>query len=53
MKSFELKFGQYSAAAVATKLNLGQDSEARYGQDFTFKLSRDTDVGLRFGSPLN
>ena len=31
-----------------TKLNLGQDSEARFGQDFKFKLSRDTDVGLRF-----
>ena len=27
-----------------TKLNLGQDSEARYGQDFKFKFSRDTDV---------
>ena len=31
-----------------TKLNLGQDSEARFGQDFKFKFSRDTDVGLRF-----
>ena len=31
-----------------TKLNLGQDSEARFGQDFKFKLSGNTDVWLRF-----
>ena len=35
------------------KLNLGQYSEGRFGQDFKFKFSRDTDVGLIFGSPLN
>ena len=33
-----------------TKLNLSQDSEARFGQDFKFKLSRDADVWLRFES---
>ena len=38
---------------VVTKFNLGQDSEARFGQDFKFKFSRDTDVGLTFGLPLN
>ena len=53
MRSFKLKFGQYFAAAEATKLNLGQDSEARFGQCFKFWFSRDTDVRLRFGSPLN
>ena len=52
-RSFKLKFGLYFAAAEATKLNLGQDSEARFGQDFKFKFSRDTDVGLKFGLPLN
>ena len=31
-----------------TKLNLGQDSEARFGQDFKFKFSRDSVVCLRF-----
>ena len=30
-----------------TKLNLGQDSEARFGQDFKFKFSRDTDEVLK------
>ena len=30
------------------KLNLGRDSEARFGQDLKFKFSRDTDVWLRF-----
>ena len=33
---------------VVTKLNLGQDSEAKFGQDFKFKFSRDADVWLRF-----
>ena len=33
-----------------TKLNLGQDSEARFGQDIKLKFSRDTDVWLRFWS---
>ena len=31
-----------------TKLNLGQVYEARFGQDFKFKFSRDADVRLRF-----
>ena len=47
----KLKFGQYFAADVfveVTKLNLGQDSEGRFGQDFKLKFSRDTDVCLRF-----
>ena len=39
-------FGQYFAAVVL--LNLGQDYEARFGQDFKFKFSRDADVWLRF-----
>ena len=29
-------------------LNLGQDSEARFGQDFKFKICGDADVWLRF-----
>ena len=29
------------------KLNLGQDSEARFGQDFEFKFCGDADVWLR------
>ena len=33
-----------------TKWNLGQYSEARFGQDFYFRFSRDTDVWLRFWS---
>ena len=33
-----------------TKLNLGQYSEARLGQDFNFRISRDADVCLRFWS---
>ena len=47
----KLKFGQYFAADVwlrLQRLNLGQDYEARFGQDFKFKLSRDADVWLRF-----
>ena len=44
----KLKFGQYFAADVeVTKLNLGQDSEVRFGQDFKFKFSRDADVWLK------
>ena len=31
-----------------TKLNLGQYSEASFGQDFNFRFSQDTDVWLRF-----
>ena len=31
-----------------TQLNLGQNSEARFGQDFNFRFSRDPDVWLRF-----
>ena len=30
------------------KLNFDQDSAARFGQDFKFRFSRDTDVWLRF-----
>ena len=33
-----------------TKLNLGQYSEARFGQDFNFRFSRDADVWLWFWS---
>ena len=42
----ELTFGQYFAADVwlGTKLNLGQDYEARFGQDLKLKFSRDADV---------
>ena len=29
-------------------MNLGQYSEARFGQDFNFRFSRDADVWLRF-----
>ena len=43
----KLKFDQYFAAEV-TKLNLVQDSKARFGQGFKFKFSQDTDVWLRF-----
>ena len=44
----KLKFGWYFAAdfwLTFTKLILGQDSEASFGQDFKFK---DADVWLRF-----
>ena len=37
-----------SCLVEVTKLNLDQDSGARFGQDFKFKLSGDTDVWLRF-----
>ena len=45
-------FGQYFAADVfeVTKLDLGRDYEPRFGQDFKFKFSRDTDVWLEFQS---
>ena len=33
---------------MVTKLNLGQDYEAKFGQDLKFKYSRDDDVWLRF-----
>ena len=33
-----------------TQLNLGQNSEARFGQDFNFRFSQDPDVWLRFWS---
>ena len=33
-----------------TKLNPGQYSEARFGQDFNFRFCRDADVWLRFWS---
>ena len=31
-----------------TRLNIGQDYEARFGQDFKFMFSRDADVWLGF-----
>ena len=34
-------------------MNLGQDSEPRFGQDFKFKFSRDADVWLRLKLMLN
>ena len=39
-------FGLYFAADVfeVTMLNLDRDYEARFGQDFKFKFSRDTYV---------
>ena len=37
-----------SCLVEVTKLNLGQYSEARLGQDFNFRFSRDVDVWLRF-----
>ena len=40
-------FCRYCLVEV-TKLNLGQNYEARFGQDF--KISRDADVWLRFKS---
>ena len=33
---------------VESKLNLGRDCEARFGQDFNFRFSRDADVWLGF-----
>ena len=42
----KLKFGQYFAADVW--LRLRSWILVRFGQDFKFKLSRDTDVWLRF-----
>ena len=33
---------------VESYLNLGEDSEARFGQDFEFKFSGESDVWLRF-----
>ena len=61
VKILKLKFRRHFEAEVwsvfcccclveVTKLNLGQYYEARFGQDFKFKFSRDTDVWLRFGS---
>ena len=40
--------GGYSKLVEVAKLNLGQYSEARFGQDFNFRFSRDADVWLRF-----
>ena len=43
----KLKFGQYFAADVeVTKLNLGQDSEARFGEDFKFKFSEVSEIEI-------
>ena len=33
---------------LVTKLNRGQDYEARFGHDLKFKFSQDADVWLRF-----
>ena len=33
---------------VVMKFNLGQDSEAKFGQDFKFKFCRNADVWLIF-----
>ena len=46
-RDFEAEFARYFAADV-WNLNLGQDSEVRFSQVFKFKLSRDTDVCVRF-----
>ena len=53
VKILKLKFRRDSEAEVCclvevTKLNLGQYSEARYGQDFNFRFSRGAGVWLRF-----
>ena len=51
-KILKLKFGQYFAADVwlrFTKLNLGQYSEARFGQDFNFRFSRNAVDRWDFG----
>ena len=61
VKIWKLKFRRYFEAEVwsvfccwclveVTKLNLGQDSEARFGQDFKHKFSRDNNVWSRFWS---
>ena len=49
----KLEFGQFfllmfCRGYVESKLNLGRDSEARFGQDFKLKFSGDDDVWLRF-----
>ena len=47
----KLKFGQYFAADVWLKIqswNLGQDSEARFGQDFKFNLDSEILIWSRF-----
>ena len=59
VKILKLKFRQdfeaevwslfyYWCLVVVTKFNLGQDSEAMFGQDFKLKYSGDADVWLRF-----
>ena len=47
MQILKLKFGQYFAADVWFRLRI-RILEARFGQDFKFKFSRDADVWLRF-----
>ena len=49
-KILNLKFVQYFAADVCWRLDLGEDSETKFGQDLKFKFSQDTDVWLRFVS---
>ena len=44
-----LKFGQYFAADVWLRFrSILEYSEARFGQDFNFRFSRNADVWLRF-----
>ena len=54
-QDFEVEFKRDFEAEVSISLlmfglNLDQDYEARFGQDFKFKFSLDTDVCLRFWS---
>ena len=49
-QDFELEVQAIQYFVEVTKLNLGQFSEARFGQDFYFRFSRDADVWLRFWS---
>ena len=54
LQIWKLRFGHkafvqtLSTLVKILKLNLGKYSEARFGQDFNFSVSRDADVRLRF-----
>ena len=54
LQIWKLRFGHkafvqtLSTLVKILKLNLGQYSEARFGQDFNSSFSRDADVWLRF-----
>ena len=54
LQIWKLRFGHkafvqtLSTLVEIFKLNLGQYSEARFGQDFNSSFSRDADVWLRF-----